>query len=825
MDITSAPVGRKKRVSLATSGLYDAVTRWSLYALFFLLPVFFLPFTVEAFEVSKQTLLVILTFVALLAWLGSMVVEKKLAFRVGWLNLLPALLLLGALASSIFSMAGYQSWVGQASQEYTGFLTLAVSIVLFYVLMNKASETTVQRNIFFALLLSTSLSALVTLFNIVGFNFIPFLAAKGANTVGTVTSFAAFLTIMMVFSMGMWLVGKKDKQDILPAGGKGVFTRVLVIFLSVATTLLLVAIDFWVLWVLVIFGMLLLMVFVFMQQDEFGKANRFIAPLIILLVSVFLLFLTSPLKLNLPLVVSPSYTASFNISKQVLMENPLRLALGSGPGTFSFDYAKYKSDTINQTIFWNTNFDRAKSQVLTTLGTFGVLGVIFWLVLVLFVGLKALGRLLKEREQDEWKVTYVLFASWATLVLAHLLYSSNITLTFLFWALTGLLASQVALKVKETDFTRAPKLGLIFSFAFVLVSVGVIATLFVTGQRYASEVAFAQAVKLDGANAPTEQITAKLGEAVSLNNLSDVYYRNLSQAFLLRTRDNITAATAEKSEIDAAEASVIQQLVKAAMASADQAAALSPNNVGNWVQRGNVYRDVMVVVTGAEDVSAASYLKAMELEAKNPAHPTSLARLYLAVAERARSLKSSENKELAASAVDAEKNSLTSAEQYLNQAIALKADYAPAHYYLAAVFERQGKLTEAAARLAALRDYRPLDVGLGFQLAMLYVRLQNYDSAQKELERIVGLAPNYSNARWYLASMYEIDGNLSAAIEQITKVAELNPDNQAVQIRLSKLKAGEVTTKVPTPVEEGAESATTVEGGEVENENPEAVAE
>lgn len=819
METLSGAAGKRKRVSLATSGVYEVVTRWALYLLFFLLPVFFLPFSVEAFEVSKQTLFVILTVVALLAWLGSMVVEKRLVFRAGWLlNLLPLLFLVGVLVSSIFSLAGYQSWVGQASQEYTSFLTLGVSVLLFYVLTNKVSETAVQRNIFFALLLSTSLSALVTLLNVVGLRFLPFLNAAGANTVGTVTSFVIFLTIMMVFGIGMWLVGKKDKQDILPTGWRGALTRGLIVFLTVVTVVLLVAIDFWVLWILVIFGMLLLLVFVFIQQDEFGQANRFIAPLVILLISVFLLFLPTPLKLKLPIVINPSYGASFDVARQTLSENPLRLVLGSGPGTFAYDYAKYKTDDVNKTVFWNTNFDRAKSQVLTSLATLGVLGVALWLALVLVVGLRALGRLLKEREQDEWKVSYVLFASWATLVLAHVLYSSNLTLSFLFWALTGLLASQVILKVKETDFTRAPKLGLIFSFAFVLVSVGVIAVLFVTGQRYASEVAFAKAVKLDQAGAPTEQITTKLGEAVSLNGLSDIYYRNLSQAFLLRTRDAIGVATADGSEIDATEAAAVQQLVKAAMASADRAAALASSNVSNWLQRGNVYRDVSILVSGAEDVAAASYLKAISLEPKNPAHPTNLARLYITVADRVRSLKASENKELAATAVESEKTSLASAEEYLNQAIAIKGDYASAHYYLAAVFERQGKVADAAARMAALRNYSPLNVGLGFQLSMLYIQLKNYDLAQKELERIVNLAPNYSNARWFLASMYEISGDLDKAIDQVNEVAKTNPDNQLVKNRLEKLQAGQLTTKIPTPVEEGEESATSVEGGEIEAE-------
>lgn len=805
-------------LSSKDKNIYNVFIHWFLYALFFFLPIFFLPFTSEFLEINKQTLLIVLTLVTLLIWLGSMVMEKKLVFRSSWLNFLPVLFLLTVSVSSVFSLAGYQTWVGQAEQEYTSFLTTVVCLILFYVLMNKAGETQVQKNLFFALLFSSSLSVLITLLNIFGLEFIPFLTIRGANTVGTITSFAVFLTIMMIFSMGMWLIGKNNKQNFFSVGIKGVITRGLVIFVSLATLFLLIAIDFWLLWVLVIFGMVLLMVSVFLQKKEFGKTNFFIVPLIIVLISVGLLFLTSPLNLKLPLVISPSYGISWSITKQVASEGTMSLIFGSGPGTFSFDYLKYKPDEVNQTIFWDTDFDRAKSQALTTLATFGTAGLGVWLLLVLIVGFKSLRRLFKEREQDEWKATYVLFASWATLVLANLLYSSNMTITFLFWALTGLLASQIVGKKKEIDFVLAPKFGLVFSFAFVLISVGTIVSLVVIGQRYASEVAFAKAVELDTAGASVEQITEKLGEAVSLNSFSDVYYRNLSQTFLLQTSDVIAKAMEDESEIDANEASVIQQLVKAAMASADQAVILSPNNVNNWVQRGNVYRDVMVVVTGAEDVSATSYLTAMKLEDGNPKHPTGLARLYLAVADRARSLNNSEKKDLANSAVEAERSSLTSAEQYLNQAITLKSDYAPAHYYLAAVFERQGKLTEAVARLVELRDYRPLDVGLGFQLAMFYISLKDYDLAKRELERIVELSPDYSNALWYLASMYEIDSNLTKAIEQVTKVAELNPDNQSVQDRLNNLKSGQLTIKVPTPIEEVDESVTTVESGEVEGE-------
>ncbi len=819
MELATAP--RRRKQPLANVGFYQVLTRWSLYLLFFLLPLFFLPFTTDAFEVNKQTLLVILTVVALMAWLGSMVIEKRLSFRAGWLNLFPALFLVGTLASSIFSLAGYQTWVGQASQEYTSFLTIAVSVLLFYVLMNGASETRVQRDIFLSLLLSAALSGIVTVCYAFGWRILPFVQANGFNTVGTINAFVFFLSVVSILGVGIWLVAD-GARTVLPEGAAGKLTKVLIAIVTVANLVLLVALDFWVQWVVMIFGMLVLMAFAFLQQSEFGKTSRFSVPLIILLVSVLLLFLPSPLRLNLPVVVSPSYGASWNISKSVLAESPLRAALGSGPGTFMYDYGTYRSLAVNNSrAFWNLRFDRAKSHVLTTLATLGIAGAVLWVLFVLSVALKSLGRLIRERDHAEWQVTYVVFGAWAALVLSLLLYSSNMTSNFLFWGLSGLLASQVAVRIKETDFARSPKLGLIFSFAFVLVAVGVVTTLFVTGQRYASEVAFAQAVRLDRADAPTEEVVAELAQAVSYNSLSDVYYRNLSQALLLRTRDVLSEVQQGGVAITPEQTTQVQRLVAAAINSAKRATDLEPSNVSNWSVRGNVYREVLSLVTGAEDYAAASYMKASELEPLNPVHKTNLGQLYLIVADRARALKTAEDENFAAQAAASEKTSLASAEEAFQAAITLKGDYAPAHYYLAAVFERQGRLDEATARLVALRNYAPLDVGLGFQLAMLYLRLENYDAAQTELERIVGLAPNYSNARWYLASMYEIDGDLAKALEQVEAVAELNPDNEVAQTRLGKLRAGELTTRIPTPVEEGEESATTVEGGEVTSEESE----
>lgn len=820
MDANSAqPASRgrsKGKISFASSEIYGVITRWSLYVLFFLLPIFFLPWTLDALEINKQTLLVVLTLVALVAWLGSMVIEKKLAFRKGWLNVVPLLFIVSVLVSSVFSLAGYQTWVGQSVQEYTSFLSFAMFVLLFYVLTNTAGSIKVQKNLFFATLLSSTLAGILTTFAMFGINLLPFAAAsRGMNTVGTINGYATFMIFAMVLGLGLWLVSKKGKEDLFLAGVRGKLSRIMVMLVTLMTVIALVAIDFWVLWVIAIFGLLLLFAFAFLQQKEFPEQRRFGLPLIIVLVGVLFLFISSPLNFSLPVVVSPSYSTSFNIARQAIMKDIPSTILGSGPGTFSYDYSSYKPATINNSRFWNSNFDRAKSHAITMLATLGVIGTLLLGVFVIWLGLRALSRLMRDRDAEEWKLTYVLFSGWATLVLAHLLYSSNMTLHFLFWAFTGLIASQVLVKVKQSSFGESPKLGMVFSFAFVVVAVGVVTTLFVTGQRYAAEAAFTQAVRADRSGEAVEVVIQKLQTATKHNSLSDIYYRNLSQALLLRTSSFLQEAGGI-SELTAEQTQQLQTLVQASVASAARASELEPNQASNWYMRGSVYRNLLSIVNNANNLAAASFARAGELEPASPLSYTNIAQVNLAMADRAKVLQGSDNAEVVAQAQELEVAELAAAEENLTRAIELKPDHAPAHYYLAAVMERQGRLTDAVARMEALRNFSPLDLGIGFQLAQLYLRTQNMELARAELERLVNLRPTYSNARWYLASVYEVLGDTEAAIEQVQAVVDLNPENELVLQRLANLRDGETSLRIPVPVEAGEQDATTVEEGEIE---------
>ena len=806
------------RSTKGASGIFDMMTRWSLYLLFSLIPLFFLPWTTTVLDTNKQMLLVVLTVVGVGAWLGQMVVSKRLSFRSGWLNLVPGLFLGVVLVSSILSLSGYQTWIGQASQEYMSFLSMAMFVLLFYLIGNTASETRVQRTILSCLLGASAVSGLVTLLGMFDVVHLPFEFAQstGFNTVGTINSFVLYLSVVMFVGLAMWLVSHEGRDRIIPVGGKGLMLKGAILCIALVNLVALMAIDFWVFWVVNMIGVLLLGVFVFLKTQEFPSPRRFAIPLAVLFVSVLLLFLPSPVRLSLPAVVSPSYATSWDIAKTTLGVDTGNLLFGSGPGTYLYDYLAYKTEGVNASPFWSVRFDRAKSLLITMVASVGLLGTALWLGTMVWVGLLSLSRLVRERDHEEWKMTYVLFIGWAMLFVSALLYSSNLTMSFLLWSFTGLLVSQVMRSVWSSNFARSPRLGLGASAAFVFVMIGLLASLFFTGQRQAAEMAFTRAVGVDGSQeGSVEEVIALLERATELNPWSDMYQRNLSSALLVQARGMIGSL---ESEPTAEQTQAIVDVVTSAVAAANRATKIEPNYVANWVMRGSVYRDVMGFATGAEDLAAQSFLAATQLEPISPVHRTNLGRVYLTVADRARALRASDDPETAAAAAEQEASLLATAETAFTTAAQLKPDYLPAHYYLAATYERQGRLEQAVGRLVALRNNSLADVGIAFQLSQMLIRLEEYEAATQEHERSVGMNGEYSNALWYLASMYEIAGRQAEAIALVEQVLALNPENTVAADRLARMRAGEVTTVNPEPIQDGQGAVAAPDEGEIVEE-------
>ena len=783
----------------STGRILSAFSRSFLIILAALVPIVIFPWTVDPLDINKQTVTVTLVVLATVAWLGSMLVRREMHFRATWLYAPLLAFLLSACVSSLLSLATYTSLVGQASQEYTSLLSLFAFSALFIVGLHVFSDRKTQQYLWGSLLLTGAVVALISSLTWFGFTFdvIP------TNFIGTPDSLVLFLLVMSLLGAGLWLTS--DKQDgVLPAGVFGLVARLATVVTSVCTLAAMLAIDYRILWFIAIVGVSVLFTFALARAREFPHPSRFILPMLFFVVSLLFIFFPSIIRNPFPSEIAPTFSTTWSITSQNLEETSM--LFGSGPGTFAIAYGQYQPIALNDTSFWDTRFDRGASHILTLLATYGVVGALGFTIFVLLLGSLSLMRLIREREHNEWKLTFAPFAAWVMVVVAMVLYSQNFTLAFMFWLLSAVLAAHVAGQSKRFEFSTSPRAGLLAAFGFVVAMVCMLTGLLVTISRYRAEVAFARAVVTDRQNGDLDSILSDLYLAVKVNRLSDIANRNLANALLHKAAEMIEDINSDPE--------VVRGILSSAVTAATNATYYGPSNVANWQQLGDIYREVAPFISDGDafEFAATAYGRAVELAPTNPRYHVDLARTELLRASQLETLVENEDEELAKQASEAYEQALTNAEGELRAAITLKNDYASALFYLAFVQERQGRLADAIRSMELVRTTNPSDVGVSMQLALLYLRQGKNELAKQELERAIGLVPNYANAHWYLASILEQEGDTEGALEALRVVQELNPDNTTVTNRIEQLKQGAATELIPDPIDEAGDQVTLPDG-------------
>lgn len=799
-----------------SSELYLSISRALTYALVIILPLAYLPISLDPVELNKQSLLVLLTFAASLFWVGGMVSGRALSLRRGWINVFPLLLSLSAIMSAVFSKGPYLSWIGASNQEYTSVLTILSLCALFYLIVNTMGAEREMKRMICAVLISGSLVGVLTVLSLFGFPVMPLGGgSRLLNSIGTLNALAVFLIVVTVLGNALFISHRKEGSMILSGKRQSMIEQTLIAIVSACTFFILLTLDYGPLWIMLLSGMVVMFAFAMLRAKDFDAGGRFILPFfLVVLAFPFLLFFKSPVPSSLPIEVTPSHGSSFSIAKQTLGEGSM--LFGSGPGTFGFNYAKFRPLAVNKTQFWNTKFDRASSFILNVLATLGVVGLLAWIAFIIATGTRGVNDALRTKEREVFLTPFVLLPAWIALTVALCLYSANVTLLFLFFLLSALLASHGMKQISSKTFGESPRMALAFSFLFVVVSTIIVTVIFVTGQRYFAEAAFAKAVRMDKSGAEIKDIVQELDRAASFNRYNDIYYRNLAQSLLLLVGKELSDVKAAE-EMTAEKRQYIQALTSASVNAGVTASTLAPNNVSNWLARAAIYRELVPLIGDAAQFSVSSYQDAIKLEPNNPSHHTELGKAYFLIAENNRALMEAKDVDAAAGAKKIVEENLKLAEESFQKSIGLKDDFAPAHYQLAILFERQGKLTESVGKMESVARYNPLDVGVAFQLGLLYLRrgeTNDIDRAQAAFEQAISLSPSYSNARWFLASIYEQKKDTAKAIEQVAKVLEYNQDNELVKSRLERLRSGKTTAEIPQPVEAGEVSATTVPDGQ-----------
>ena len=766
-----------------------------LAAILFLVPLVVSSWSIDPIDAPKQTVLISLVLITFVAWIAQSLCLQRVALNRSWTHLIAILAVIGYGVSSALSMDRYVSFVGRPGQIQWAFSTVCAFVILYLILSTSIRSVERMYRFFLAILASSACVGIVALLQFFGAHPIAFMGSFALNPsftmVGTLNALAAYEALVAVISIGMLLYACRNGVCILwKRTVLGQYLGSVIVWIALLVSLACqIAINYWPAWIALIIGLVILTSIPLIRREPVKHQLQLVIPGMVLLVAVTLFLLPNLFRLNLSSEVTPSFQATADIARQELLAHPL---FGSGPGTWVFDYSKYRSIAVNLSPYWTIRFEQGFSTVLTALTTIGIVGFMLWALYMLSLLLQTATRAVKSEMNDEWRAVVIALSGLITFSLLFCL--TNVTLSgFLIGAVLCACAAGI-MESREVvwDARRSVGRAAVLSFMGIVTVVSAASLLWLVIQHAMAEKQIAQAISAYASQRPVAEIIGPLELSMKLNPLSDLASRNLAQAYLMQASQllNQPANTDRNTQVNAAIAS--------AVSAAKTAIQLSPSNVENWASAASILQTLASASQGADEQAITMFTEALTREPNNPIFYTELGKIHLVRADGKQQLMQSKDEQVKKDAKAQMVAELDLAAQALNQATQAKPDYAAAHYAMALVYERQGRGKDAIQKLEQVLSLDSKNVGVGFELSILYYRDGQKDRSLNLFEQIIALEPAYSNARWYLAAIYEERGRYDDAIAQIKAITTTSEqDAKMVAERMKQLIQSRDQAKAP----------------------------
>jgi tetratricopeptide (TPR) repeat protein len=746
-----------------------------LVAVFGLLPIFFIPSTLAPFEYSKIFFVIIGTVAALILYSLSVLRSGKITLSLSYTLGTIWVVALVACISALLSGDIKDSLVGDLFSVHSAVFVAILALTMSVWALIGVSRISVIR---LYMLLAGSTVVLV-LFHvarlIIGADTLSLgiFSSAISTPVGSWNDLALFLGLSVLLSLVAM------EQLPLTKHGRFLFGGV-----TVAALFMLGVINFFTVWL--ILGLVSLVMVVYsLGKDKFSgsqltlvgsrstNASSLLLSLVVFTVST--LFVIGGAAFggaiakytNISYIeVRPSLEATADIARNVYQDNAL---LGVGPNKFIDAWRLYKDASINQTIFWNTDFNAGNGYLSTFFITTGVLGGLAWLI---FLGTYAIaGARLLLTVSDADRMWYFIgvssFVSAIYIWGMTLMYVPGAVVLILGALCTGVsLAAAGALhgrNVRTISVVTNRRTGFVFTLAVIAVIISSIGVLYASGKDYASVYAFNESARiLQDAQNPIDVVDVAEAKIASAYELSpnDVYARRLSEYEFERLKMLLAIQTPTE-----ADRALFERVMLNAINAAEQAKQADSTESQNWAVQGSIYSLLMSVnYEGVYDRALEALSKARDFNPKNPIP-------YLALAE-----------------LEGRAGNFDAARGYAETAVSLRPNFTDAFFYLSQLDIVTGNVEGAIKSTLAIIALEPQNAARYYQLGVLETSRKNIDGAILAFERAVGLDTNYANARYLLALAYDAKGRAADAKVQLEKVLELNPGNTEVTQILSTLE-------------------------------------
>jgi len=814
-DIASGARAAVSGASRAAAG-FRAITRWTIFLVCLAIPVLALPFTEDP-RFPKTLLIEAAALIAGAAWIFRTVPER----RAKWLRnpmhmgfLMVAVALVIAHIGSV--NPGTSMWGNDPTAEKTA--TLLSLFILAFAGAATFDRRDVRRASVF-LLVGGVLAALWTILLFAAAQWIALPSWLAINPVGTPSQLAGVIGVLFAFALALTLSRRT-------AAGRTVLSTRLWGIAAAATAFLTLAaliigfreeftedaavlagmVPLWAPLGIAMLGATGAAVLGMRGREALWGQLRLIAVGVVALFALLFTFQSFSLPSEpggffaRPVEITPSWASTFAIARETIMAKPF----GYGPDQFMAAYNQYRDPVINNSVFWNLRFDHGVAWLPTIAVTLGVPGLVAFGALIILMLVLLVRGIRTAAEADPLRVA---FAGMIVAALA-LLFVGGSTITsmaLLFLALgcfTAIIREPAPAEGVARSWWRVTDRTLLWDGSFlhmvaplasVFVAAVVLAGGYLLATQYAGEIYFRRAAFVLQQFGNLDSAKIFLERAARLNPQEATYYQGRAQVGLGVFRQLLLAVPNPPTD---AYRVALQTEYQSAIEAGRRATAMDSHNAQNWMVLGALYEAAIPFSeAGADTAAIDAYARAAAEDPTNPDPYLAQARVWVATADLySLAIGQTVDGEMRGRLETARMQALAKAAEILEtKAIALKQNYAPAHFLAAQTALRADNLQGAIlASENTIRSLQPgsTDIGLLFQLGVLYYRADRMADAKLVLAQALLLDEQYSNARYFLGLVEEQLGDRDAAISQFEKIQKLNPDNAEVQQIIDNLRAG-----------------------------------
>ena len=757
----------------------DLVAQWSMLLLISLLPIFFVPLLWVTLVQAKVILIVFFLLLAAVTWIAVRFIEGSVRIP-GSLLLLCGVLIPLAYASSVaFSGVSQVSLVGSGIEQDT----LAFACILFAAFALSALIFSEGNHGAVKVVRGLSLGALLLLvlevvhFAMPGLSLGGVIASQTGNAFGNWHEFAIILGFFVLLSLAVRTT----------AAAAGVW-KYLFYLVSVVSLGFLVIANFFDVWaVLAALAVVALIAELFAVRARSGRiAFSFAAHgvwVAVIALAVFSMVFGGYINNVLPSAVRvshaevrPSWQGTMGIGGAALTQ-PASLFFGSGPNTFAREWGLYKPASVNQTLFWNADFNTGVGSVPTSFVTTGIFGTLAWVVFLVAL-LWTAARALVRRAHDVPDTLYVAALGLTSVYLAVflVLYVPGPALSVSVFLSAGLLVAFaghaglgrplfVSLGAGGARSIGHAALLTVFGIVIIAAPLGV-------ARVVASEVILNRGIVVFNGTKDTAATSALIDQALRVNPGSARAHRSAVQLGLVQLQQML----AELDTQDEAARTQLQATLEATIQHGLAAVAINANDYQNWLELAGLYQQLAgVKVEGAYENARAAYQRA---RLENPSSPVPL--FQLAQIELLAG-----NKEAAL--------------QNLAAAVQLKPDFAAAYYAASQIYASVEDLKNALSAAALATQYAPQDPLAWYNAGAIAYAAKDYPNAIVALEQALTLQSNYANASYVLGLAYYDAGRAADSLKVFEALGALDPAQQVVQNAIRNLRAGKSPAAATPP--------------------------